>query len=98
VISTGGSVIYSEAAMARLKAISMVVFLDARIEAIKEHIQSEAPRGIVGMTAGGLELLYQERRPLYQKFADTVIEIGSETEEEVATKVLTELGPKLRSQ
>ena len=91
VISTGGSVVYSDRAMRHLATISTVVFLDAVIEAIRTHIGSEAPRGIVGMTGGGLDGLYQERLPLYKRYADLVVQFNAETPEEAASKVLTEL-------
>lgn len=91
VISTGGSVVYSEAAMKHLAAVSTVVFLDASMEAIRGHIQSQAPRGIVGLSEGGLEALYRERLPLYRRYAAVVIEMDSETPEEAAANVLAAL-------
>ena len=90
VISTGGSVVYSDAAMQRLASISTIVFLDAGIEAISAHIRSEAPRGIVGMADGGLEGLYRERLPRYQRYARIVVHCDTETPEEVAAKVISE--------
>jgi shikimate kinase len=90
VISTGGSVVYSDAAMRHLASISTVVFLDAGIETIRAHIRSEAPRGIVGMTEEGLEGLYRERLPRYLQYAGIVVTCDVETPEEVATKVLSQ--------
>ena len=91
VISTGGSVVYSEAAMQRLAAISTVVFLDAAFEAIRAHIASEAPRGIIGMAEGGLEALFRERLPRYRHYAGVTVPCATETPEEVARKVLSAL-------
>lgn len=88
VISTGGSVVYSAAAMRRLSAISSVVFLDATLEAIRRHIRSEAPRGIVGMAEGGLEELYLQRIAAYRRHAQFTVALGRETLEEAADKVL----------
>src|SRR6185369_16503858 len=67
VISTGGSVVYSEAAMRHLAALSIVVFLDVSLDDIRTHIGSQAPRGLIGLTAGGLEELLMERLPLYRR-------------------------------
>jgi shikimate kinase len=92
VISTGGSVVYSEPAMRRLASISTVVFLDAPVEAISSHIASEAPRGIVGMPEGGLEALYRERLPRYRQHADLTITLADESPEQVAAKVVTAAG------
>ena len=91
VISTGGSVVYSDPAMRHLAAISTVVFLDAPLEALRRHIQSEAPRGIVGLTAGGLEELFQERLPLYRRYAGLTVSFGPESPEAAASKILSEL-------
>jgi len=91
VISTGGSVIYSDSAMRHLSSISTVVFLDATLESIRAHIDLEAPRGIIGMTEGGLEVLYQQRLPYYRRYAELTVSFGSETPEEAASKVLSVL-------
>lgn len=91
VISTGGSVVYSESAMRHLASISTVIFLDATLEAIRSRIDAEAPRGIVGMPEGGLEKLYQERRPYYRRYAALTVVFDCEPPEEAAAKVLSEL-------
>jgi shikimate kinase len=77
--------------MRHLAGLSTIVFLDAGIDAIRAHIESEAPRGIVGMTTGGLEELLQGRVRLYRRYARVVVTFGAETPEEAATKVLSEL-------
>ena len=91
VISTGGSVVYSEPAMRHLAAISTIVFLDVTIDAIRRHIASEAPRGIVGLTAGGLEELFREREPLYRRYAGVIVPFGQETPEKAADMILNGL-------
>jgi shikimate kinase len=93
VISTGGSVVYSEPAMRHLGALSTVVFLDVSIDAIRSHIESQAPRGIVGLTAGGLEELFQDRLPLYRRYARITVRFGSEPPEAAASKLLAQLPP-----
>ena len=91
VIATGGSVVYSSAAMARLAAASTVVFLDVGIDAIRERIAAQAPRGIVGMAEGGLEDLYSERQPLYLRYADLVLHLNGENQEQVARRLIATL-------
>ena len=94
VISTGGSVVYSEPAMRHLAALSKVVFLDVGLDAVRAHIQSEAPRGIIGLTAAGsLEKLLQERLPLYRRYASVSVSFDAENPEEAASKILSELPP-----
>ena len=74
VISTGGSVVYSEKAMNFLKTISKIVFLDAPLNDIKNHIPDFSKRGIVGLE-NGLEKLFGERHKIYKKYADITIEM-----------------------
>lgn len=89
VIATGGSVVYSEAAMRHLAAISTVVFLDVPVQVLERHISLDAPRGIVGMSGGGIDALNEQRFPLYRKHAHLVVILNSETAEEAAAKVLS---------
>ncbi len=74
VIATGGSVIYGAEAMAHLKSIGTVVYLDVSLEEIKHRINNLSTRGIVMKPGKTLDDLYAERVPLYQKYADLTIE------------------------
>lgn len=96
VISTGGSVIYSEPAMRHLLQISSVVFLDAPLDAVRRHIAAEAPRGIIGMKDGSLEELYLARLPLYRYFCTISVQLDAETPEQAAEMVLSELESRIR--
>ncbi|GFO54131.1 hypothetical protein GMSM_11380 [Geomonas sp. Red276] len=91
VIATGGSVVYSEAAMEHLASLATLVFLDAPTEVIQRHVEGEAPRGIVGMPEGGIEALHRERLPLYQRHATVVVRTSHEPPEEEAENVLAAL-------
>lgn len=77
VIAPGGSVIYGEKAMEHLKEISTVVYLKLSYRAVKLRLGDLVDRGVAlkdGMTLRGL---YNERVPLYEKYADiTVDEAG----------------------
>ncbi len=76
VISPGGSSIYSEKAMLFLKSISKIVFLSATLEEIKKRTSNFSKRGIVRLEMG-LEKLFDERLPLYRKYADITIDLKS---------------------
>lgn len=73
VISPGGSVVYSEKAMGFLRINSRVIFLDASFESIKKRIHNESTRGIIGLKGRKLKDLYQERTPLYRKYAEITV-------------------------
>ncbi|GFO67737.1 shikimate kinase [Geomonas limicola] len=92
VIAPGGSAIYSEAGMQRLASLSTVVFLDAPIAEVREHIAGQAPRGIIGLTdAGSLEALLAIRLPLYRHWAHLCIHCSEATAESEADQVLAQL-------
>ena len=74
VISSGGSVVYSQKAMKHLKTISKIVFLDASLEDIKKRIPDFSKRGIVDLE-DGLEKIFDERYELYKKYSDISIKI-----------------------
>lgn len=90
VIATGGSVVYSDAAMQHLASISRVVFLDVPVRVLERHISLDAPRGIVGMSGGGIDALNEQRFPLYRKYAHMVVLLDAETSEEAAANVLSQ--------
>lgn len=83
-IATGGSVVYGAEAMAHLKEISTVVYLSLPYEELKTRLGSLTKRGVVLRTGQDLKALYEERIPLYEKYADIVVsEVGLTIEETV---------------
>lgn len=92
VISPGGSVVYSEKAMRFLKEESTVIFLDAPLESIQRHIPDQSRRGIIGLKKKDLKTLFQERRSLYQRYADITVEL---TENPNMSAVLEEILQKV---
>ena len=73
VIAPGGSVIYGEQAMAHLREISRLVYLKLSYEELEKRLGDLTDRGVAirpGMTLRGL---YDERVPLYERYADITI-------------------------
>ena len=82
VIATGGSVIYGAEAMEHLKKIGTVVYLKLDYETLDSRLGSLKGRGVVLKDGQNLKSLYDERIPLYEKYADvTVDEAGLGLEE-----------------
>ncbi|MCI5899556.1 MAG: shikimate kinase [Firmicutes bacterium] len=82
VIATGGSVVYAERAMKHLKEIGTVVYLKLSYEQLKERLGDLRCRGVVLRENQTLEGLYEERVPLYEKYADiTIDETGLNVEQ-----------------
>jgi shikimate kinase len=91
VISPGGSSIYSETAMNFLKNNSKIIFLNATLEEIEKHNLDFSKRGIVGLEKG-LEKLFDERLPLYRKYADITIDLKSNySYDSVANRIVNEV-------
>lgn len=70
VISTGGSVVYSGQAMARLKELGPVVHLDACLPVITRRVAACPDRGLAMQEDQSLADLFEERAPLYLQYAD----------------------------
>lgn len=73
VIATGGSVVYRESAMRHLKSLGTVIYLELPYSVIRRRIHNPATRGIAIGEGQTLKTLYDERVPLYQKYADIIM-------------------------
>lgn len=92
VIATGGSAAYSATAMQHLGKNGAVVFLDVGFEEVVRRVHNLDTRGIACRPGLTLREIYDERRPLYLKWADIRIECGRLGHEAVARRVMQELG------
>ena len=70
VIATGGSAVYSKKAMAHLKQLGRVVYLQVSLEEILTRVVDIATRGLARQPGQTLEDLFHERESLYEQFAD----------------------------
>ncbi len=88
VIATGGSAVYNDEAMKYLKSISKVIYLKLSFESMMSRINNVATRGIVLKDGQSMETLFDERIPLYEKYADITIDCNGKNAEEVLTEIL----------
>ena len=85
VIAPGGSVIYCEEAMKHLRSIGKVVYLKISLESLSKRLGNLRGRGVLLKEGQTLKDLYEERVPLYEKYADIVVdEEGKDLEESLA--------------
>lgn len=87
VIATGGSVVYSDKAMEHLKSLGTVVFLNLGFENMEKRISNFKTRGVVMRKGNTLLDMYNERLPLYKKWADITINCDRETAEDTAQAI-----------
>lgn len=88
VIAPGGSVVYCENAMKHYKEIGTVVYLQTAYQTIKERIGDPKKRGVVLREGQTLKDLYEERRVLFEKYADITISEDGLTLSETIGKVV----------
>ncbi len=91
VIATGGSIVFGEDAMEHLKSIGTVVYLRLPIEVIKKRIRNFATRGIAMKPGETLDDVYAQRAPLYEKYADMIIDCENVSFEENLEKLINTL-------
>lgn len=91
VIATGGSVVYCEEAMQHLKSVGKVVYLKLSYEAISKRLGNLKGRGVVLKEGQTLQDLYEERIPLYEKYADIVVDEEGRSLEQALQAVLESL-------
>lgn len=73
VISTGGSVVYGEKAMAHLKEDGLIVYLQADLRVLMSRFSDPEKRGVVRKKGQSLESLLEERDRLYRTYADLIV-------------------------
>ena len=88
VVATGGSVVYGEEAMAHLKKIATVIYLRLSYEELEKRLGNLKNRGVVLREGQTLKDLYEERVPLYEKYADYIIDEKKTDAEGTLQKIL----------
>ena len=87
VIATGGSAVYSPAAMEHLRRMGKVIYLHLEYETMCRRIQNLDSRGVVLQAGYTLQDMYKERLPLYRRYADAVIKCDNNTVEQTAQQI-----------
>ena len=91
VIATGGSAVYSEKAMKHLKANGTVIYLDINMKTVTKRLKNIKTRGVVLSPGQTLEQIYQKRKPLYEKYADIIIESSENSIDETIEATIEKL-------
>ena len=73
VSATGGSVVYGKEAMQHLREIGTVVYLKVSYDILEKRLHDIKGRGVVLKDGQDLRGLYEERVPLYEKYADITV-------------------------
>src|SRR5699024_470108 len=88
VMVTGGSVVYCQEAMEHLKEIGTVIYLQLDYPILRRRLGNLIGRGVVLKEGQTLKDLYEERVPLYEKYADYIIDEKKTNAEGTLQKIL----------
>ena len=91
VIATGGSAVYGAKAMEHFRKIGIVIYLKLDYDEIEERLGDLNARGVTLMPGQGLKDLYNERIPLYEKYAHVVLDCSKKMLREVVTDAVNAL-------
>lgn len=94
VIATGGSAVYGKEAMRHFSEIGIVIYLQLTYKAIAERLGDLNKRGVAFQSGQTLKHLYEERVPLYEKYADIVIAC----EDKSIREIVMEISKKIEGQ
>lgn len=87
VVAPGGSIIYHSDLMEYLKQHSTLVYLEDSFENIAGKLADASARGIVGLKNKSLRQIYDERRPLYLKYADITLNCQGKSRGQIVREI-----------
>ncbi|MDT8399225.1 MAG: shikimate kinase [Pseudomonadales bacterium] len=88
VISTGGSAVYSDAAMHHLAQDSRLIFLDVSLAGLLSRVTDMETRGIAKRPEQSFAELFAERCELYARYADLTIACDGLSQEQVCERIM----------
>jgi len=88
VVAPGGSIIYHSDLMEYLRQYSTLVYLDDSFENIEERLANVSARGIVGLRNKSLRQIYDERGPLYSRYADITVNCRGKSWDQIVKEIL----------
>lgn len=91
VIATGGSAVYGEKAMKNLKSNGIAVCLDTPLSELEKRLLNIHTRGVAMKEGTTLSELFEEREPLYRKYADITVDCSGLSAEECVERIVEKL-------
>lgn len=91
VIATGGSVVYGTEAMKHLSENGVIIYLKLDYRRLKYRLGNIQNRGVVIRDGQKLSELFRERTPLYEKYADIVINENNRSIEQTVAEIIDNL-------
>ena len=73
VIDTGASVIYDQDVMQKIAGFAHIVYIEDSIDVIENRFDIRGPCPLMGIEGKTFEQLFVERKPLYEKYAQSTV-------------------------
>lgn len=87
-VAPGGSIIYNPDLMEYLRQHSTLVYLDDSFENIEKRLTDASVRGIIGLKSKSLRQIYDERSPLYSRYANITVDCRGKSCDQIAREIL----------
>ena len=87
VVATGGSVVFREDCMNHLKENGKIFFLNVSLPEIKSRLDNINTRGVAADKSQTIDDIFNQRYPLYEKYADYILELKNSNVEETVEKI-----------
>ncbi len=97
VVATGGSAVYSEAAMTALKTTGCCIYLRLSLSAVEQRVHNIDSRGIACPLGQTLVDVYAERQPLYERYADSTVDCDGKSVDQVVEEIASSFKPQATS-
>lgn len=91
VISPGGSICYCREGLEHLRDISTIVYLKLDYDQLERRLGNLTARGVVLKNGQSLRDLYEERTPLYEKYAHVTLDESDLTVENTLQAIMEAL-------
>jgi|TARA_B110000263_G_C15266432_1_gene491345 shikimate kinase len=73
IIDTGASVIYDQDVMHKIAGFAHIVYIEDDIDVIENRFDIRGPVPLMGIEGKTFEKLFTERKPLYEKYAQSTV-------------------------
>lgn len=87
IIATGGSAVYGKDAMQNMKELGKIVYLKISYEELEHRLGDLEERGVSMKEGQTLRSLYEERLPLYEKYAEDTIDCDGKSIHEIVYEI-----------
>ena len=91
IIATGGSAVYGTEAMEHFSQIATIIYLELDYPVLARRLGNLKKRGVVLRKGQTLKDIYLERIPLYEKYADIIVNEKKCSIEQTVQNIIKEL-------